>query len=126
MQGPGLYQDPESWSPYFNLPSGHRSETLNLSLWPPRTSQHLGQTNSLRENPKAPGVQSRPGAPDHQGQLTTAPSLHVPKLSMTPVLFNKDVSMAFVCRVTGGDGTDPGVLLGCGRRKGFARLVSFL
>lgn len=44
--------------------------------------------------PEGPIGPEQTWGPDHQGQLTTAPSLHVPKISMTPVLFNKDVSMA--------------------------------
>lgn len=49
--------------------------------------------------PEGPGGLGWTWGPDHQGQLTTAPSLHVPELSMTPIPFNKDVSMACLRQV---------------------------
>lgn len=56
MKGPKALRGSQILEPYFKLRSGHRSKTPNLSHWPQRTSQHPGQTNSLRENLKAQGV----------------------------------------------------------------------
>jgi hypothetical protein len=75
-------------------------ETKSESL-APKDLTALGRDQQPEGEPKGPVGPGRTWGPDHQGQLTTAPSLHVPKLSMTPVLFNKDVSMASLCQVTG-------------------------
>lgn len=68
----------------------------------PKNFTAPGPDQQPEGEPAGPIGPEQTWGPDHQGQLTTAPSLHAPKLSMTPVLFNKDVSMAFLCQVTGG------------------------
>lgn len=100
MKGPKALRGSQILEPLFQSMFWSQVQNTKSESLAPKDLTALEPDQRPEGEPEGPGGPGWTRGPDHQGQLTTAPSLHVPEFSMTPVPFNKDVSMVSLCTVS--------------------------